>query len=157
MGTFCKAGARARQARHGRRARDAARAWQRSWPDGWYRSIWVDRCPGSVLEADRAVVIDIRQYLLCIGRLPRPDAHNATTWSALLPDAASAAKRLALHGMCCCDARRWRRCDKEPRQLNCFKRRNDICPPLPYRAAWVWTDGSADARTCSEGAGVYGE
>ncbi|KAF0291699.1 hypothetical protein FJT64_010214 [Amphibalanus amphitrite] len=54
---------------------------------------------GSALEADRAVVIDIRQYLLCIGRLPRPDAHKATTWSALLPDAVSAAKRLALHAV----------------------------------------------------------
>ncbi|KAF0303168.1 RNA-directed DNA polymerase from mobile element jockey [Amphibalanus amphitrite] len=72
-GTICKAV-----------ARDAARAWQRSWPDGWYRAIWADRRPGPVLEADRAVAVDIHQlraghwsgsaqYLHRIGRRPEAD------------------------------------------------------------------------------------
>ena len=62
-------------------ARDAAAAWQQSWPAGWFRDIWGPRRPGPVEEVDRSVAVDIHQlraghwgmsaqYLHRIGRLP---------------------------------------------------------------------------------------
>ena len=99
-------------------ARSATATWKRSWPDGWFRAIMGNRLPGPVEEEDRLAAVDVHQlraghwscseqYLHRIGRRPTV-ASNATTWSALPPDAGSAARRRTRHGMCCFGARRWR-------------------------------------------------